>query len=291
MSHEEYAQQVDLYAEVARLMTLPVGGRGYWKLLQLCPAHGLRLYKKDGVVLVYDAGDAYWARLRSSVYEYESEVADFLRRLRHMRFRFIDAGANIGFWTGWVQVNIRETPILAIEPNPLLFNLLLANNELNGGTASCIQAALATTSAASVEFYVPATQGGHASASLSQIPNAQPVLVDVLGLDQLLLSWQVDREFTVIKLDVEGEEHKLLEHLASRELSDHILIYEEHGNDLESKATMAALSLPGYAVFFLEPKKIPRRISSIKDVAALKKTHTRGYNCVAIPGTLLGLVC
>lgn len=290
MGGAQYAFIVDLYAEGARLLTLPTGGRGYWRLLQLRPANGIRLYKKDQMVLAYDAGDAYWARLRSSGYEYEPEVADFLRRLSTFNFRFVDAGANIGFWTGWVQVNIKGTPILSIEPNPLLFRQLRVNNELNGGAARCVQAALTTTSAPSVEFFVPSTPGGHAAASLGRIPNAQSVLVEAIGLDELLLSWNVDREFTVTKLDIEGEEHKLLGHLASQEVPDQILIYEEHGHDLESRATTAALSMPGHAVFFLEPRTSPRRIRTIKELAELKRSRSQGYNCVAIPERLVDLV-
>lgn len=281
---------MDLYADAARLLTLPTGGRGYWRLLQLWPAHGIRLYKKDRVVLVYDASDAYWARLRSNRYEYEPEVANFLRRLSPLKFRFVDAGANIGFWTGWVQVNFEDTPILAIEPNPLLVKILRANNELNGGYARCIQAALSTTAAPSVDFFVPSAPGGHASASLTSIPNTRPFSVEARGLDELLLSWNVDREFTVIKLDVEGEEYRLLRHLANQEASDQILIYEEHGHDLESRATSAALSLPEHAIFFLDHKSPPRRIRTINDVAKLKKSQSRGYNCVAIPERLVDLI-
>jgi len=278
---------VDVYAQACFLLTKPLHHRGYWRLLQFVSRRGFRIRRVDRAEILYDAGDQYWAVLRANRFEYEPEIKGALRCLSNLDFGFVDAGANIGYWSSWIQRELQVCRLVAIEPNPEVFSMLQINNLLNGGNAICLQSALTAGDTDSVTLFVPQVSGGHASGSVVPALNSQSIQVSVVTLRSIIGTFMKDVQHIVIKLDVEGLESELLQEIAESKDQRQIVIYEEHGSDKDCLATQTALEIPGYVVFFLERsgKWIP--IQRAHEVRALKPNASVGYNCIAIPRTLV----
>jgi FkbM family methyltransferase len=277
---------VDLFAEVCNHLTRPINGRGYWRLLQLLPARGYRIWHGGQTQVIFDSADKYWAVLRSNNFQYEPEISSSLRRLSNLEFGFIDAGANIGFWTAWVQSELSISNIVAIEPNPEIFPFLQINNMINGAKATCLEAALTVLDEEQVTLFVPQCSGGHAAGSLNNSSNSKRKTVAATNMRLLLETYMKGIPNIVIKLDVEGIEPALLHEITEMQDTRLIIIYEDHGRDRDSKATNTALKMPDYEIYFLSRNGSWIRIRKTEEINSLKTNHSRGYNCIAIPRRL-----
>jgi len=277
---------MDVYAEACSLLTRPLKNRGYWRLLQLSSSRGHRIRRVDSAEILYEAGDRYWAVLRANSFAYEPEIKSALRRLASLNFGFVDAGANIGFWSSWIQKELQVHRLVSIEPNPEVFSLLRINNLLNGGNAICLEAALTTSDSDFVTLFVPKVSGGHASGSLLSDSDSQTIHVSGVTLRSVIQTYMEEAEYIIIKLDVEGLESELLQVVADSRDKRQIVIYEEHGSDGDCLATETALKMSGYSVFFLEKHGNWIPIQAAHEVRALKTNPSVGYNCIAIPHAL-----
>lgn len=277
---------MDFFAEVCCLITKPFGNRGYWRLLQLAPGRGRRLKRVDRAEILYDARDNYWAVLRANSFEYEPEIKAALYRFSRFDLGFVDAGANIGYWSSWVQRELQVHRIVAIEPNPEVFSLLQLNNLLNGGNAVCLQSALTAKNIDSFMLHVPKVSGGHASGSAFFTANSRAIRVSTETLRSIVQTHMKDVQLIIIKLDVEGLESELLQEIAESRDQRQIIIYEDHGSDRDCKATQVALGIPGYLVFFLEKNGNWIPIQAAHEIQAFKRNISMGYNCIAVPRSL-----
>ena len=145
-------------------------------------------------------------------------------------FVFVDIGANIGAYA--LAVAAQAGPgarILAIEPQPAIFERLVTNIRLNPfGTVKAVDCAVADKSGEVTLFLDPSNQG-ESSVKIIGSSRATPVKVQARTLLELLQDEGFDH-VDAIKLDVEGAEDLILEPFlqeAPRELLPRLLILED----------------------------------------------------------------
>lgn len=132
------------------------------------------------------------------------------RYMRMKRGVFLDIGAFVGRHSLEVARQSRSNKVYAIEPNPLSFRLLKRNIGLNsfGKQITPIKAALSADDC-KIRFIV--------DGAVSRISSGNPsgsVAVDSLSLKTLIRKNGINQSrICLIKIDVEGREHCILEQI------------------------------------------------------------------------------
>jgi FkbM family methyltransferase len=216
--------------------------------------------------------DTYWVRLISNGFKYEPEIERVLKKICNNDFTFIDAGANFGYWSCLMtsgEYGFHKT--ISIEPSLSTFFILQNNAKINGNRFITERMAIDDTSGKTVNL------GGSGHASMS-ILSDKGEAVTTISLDDLLSKHGVNGPI-VLKLDVEGVEIEALKG-ANRALSEEALIlYEDHGIDLENKVSAYLLN-QGWKLYDIEGAT-PIPLKTIAEVSAVKVDRGRGYNFAA----------
>jgi FkbM family methyltransferase len=133
--------------------------------------------------------------------------------VRHIKpgFRFIDIGANVGAYSLFVAALAGSAArILAVEPQPDIFERLVANMRLNPfGTIKAMQCAVADKPG-DFTLFLDTKNRGESSMRALRSPNGLSMKVPATTLMQLIEGERFDR-IDAIKLDVEGAEDLILE--------------------------------------------------------------------------------
>jgi FkbM family methyltransferase len=137
----------------------------------------------------------YWKGAMSTEPDVVPVFLDHVRRCS----RFIDVGANTGFYSLLAHAANAKIQTWAFEPNPAVFEKLRHHVEINGMAGSCQLYALAAGNATgSVKFQIPE------DATMAHIagPGEDGIEVPIRKLDDILPNEPVD----LVKIDVEGHE-------------------------------------------------------------------------------------
>lgn len=235
--------------------------------------------------------DYYWSKLVCQGFVYESEIDRVLRILAEENFLFLDLGANHGYWSLLASsVEFGSHSVVAIEPVKSNFDRLSANNKLNGNRFTAILSAV--TQNGDEQVHIRSNPDSLANEGATIIENSSYSLpsveaVNTVSVDQLVTQFansdQGDQGI-VIKLDVEGVEVDAIRGAANTLEGETLLIYEDHGNDPESKVTQFVLDL-GLEIFHLENGKFGY-ITGLEEVKSIKTRSNKGYNFFAYrPGS------
>lgn len=129
----------------------------------------------------------------------------------HDRYTFIDIGANVGAYALFVASRTGPAArILAIEPQPAIFERLIYNVRLNGfATIKAVDCAVAEKPG-EVTLFLDPNNAGESSVKVVSSSRATPVRIAAKTLLGLLVSEGYER-IDAIKLDVEGAEDLILE--------------------------------------------------------------------------------
>jgi FkbM family methyltransferase len=190
--------------EVVRHRGLPVGESTF----ALVDDPSIRFAREDSAVLqrVYWMGREGW----------EPELVRWWPVLCSEATGILELGANVGYYTVQGARAAPHAPYRAVEPHPRTAAVLRGNLELNGiSTVEVVEAAATGDSAAgSVELLVPRfdhfdTPAGALVAERSEIRRPGTRAIQVVSVPVTTLMGGVD----LLKLDVEGQEHELLQAL------------------------------------------------------------------------------
>jgi FkbM family methyltransferase len=133
--------------------------------------------------------------------------------VKHIKpgFRFIDIGANVGAYSLFVAALAgAKARILAVEPQPDIFERLAANMRLNPfGTIKAVQCAVADKPG-DYTLFLDTKNRGESSMRALRSPNGLSIRMPATTLVQLVADEKFDR-IDAIKLDVEGAEDLILE--------------------------------------------------------------------------------
>jgi len=233
-----------------------------------------------GCLLQFRLSDGYWARLVSRSYVYEPEIWLVLRHFRDKTHAvFLDCGANYGYWSialsgpefGWKQV-------VAIEASPSTYECLTRNRELNADRFKSLNRAI--YSASGVWVSVGSADGHHASASIS-VDGGHSSVETVTVDDLVSANCPQPASSIILKLDVEGVEIDALAGASKSLASDTLIIYEDHGNDPDSKVTAHILLHLDANVYFVTDEERILQIGSAEDARRQKRNAGKGYNFFA----------
>jgi FkbM family methyltransferase len=138
---------------------------------------------------------------------WEAFETELLRRSLTVGNRFLDAGANIGYFTVLAAACVGETgKVLAVEPEQRNFDLLQSNIELNG-FADRVQVVCAGLSERSGEARLhlhPENLGDHQLHSDAE--DRESVTVPLITGADLLADGSLD----LVKIDTQGSEHEVV---------------------------------------------------------------------------------
>ena len=135
---------------------------------------------------------------------YEREVESVLSELITKETTFIDAGANVGYFTVLSSRLAKE--VYAFEPAPAVFERLSRNVDLNGlGNVHAFQLAL-SKERGKLRLFESKVSPGHDSA-VKRFEHDRSILVDAVSLDEAVDPSVRD---VVMKVDVEGSEMDVL---------------------------------------------------------------------------------
>lgn len=125
---------------------------------------------------------------------------------------FIDVGAHIGFYTLLAAKRVgRQGRVFAFEPDPVTYARLIRNVKANPELASRIhlfeRAASDSEGVAQLYRSTAWNMGGN---TLAEAEGAPATSVETTTLDHIFLQEAFDPRCTVVKIDVEGHEIKVL---------------------------------------------------------------------------------
>ena len=268
------------------VMTQKILGKGYgfaMKCLKAIYRNKLAfVHFSDGSRFYFNLGDSYWNRLVIPGFQYEPELAGFLYHIRDMNYVFLDAGANLGYWSVLVSSQLLgDKKVIAIEASDETFKMLEMNCNKNDGRFSIHHRAIFNENDKTLSF----STGAHAARHIDTSGSDQSELVVAITLDHLADLHDIPEEApTVIKLDVEGAEipamqgaHKLLER-------DTLLIFEDHGKDRKHETTRYVMENLDLDVFFIsghEENLKARKIRCVDELDKIKTNPKMGYNFFA----------
>lgn len=137
------------------------------------------------------------------------ELAMLSGRLRD-GFTFIDVGANIGAYSLFVASRAGPTArILAIEPQPGIFDRLVHNIRLNAFANIKAIACAVADKTGELTLFIDARNSGESSVKIVAVEGADPIRVPAKTLLDLVREEGFSR-IDAVKLDVEGAEDIIL---------------------------------------------------------------------------------
>jgi FkbM family methyltransferase len=224
--------------------------------------------------------DDYWNQLIVSKIHYEPEIYTALERLKSVNYLFVDAGANLGYWS--VLVSSKELgnkDTIAIEASSTTLELLSNNCNKNDNRFSFINKAVSNVDGETVRF----TTGAHAARHINfDGEKAETEAVETITLDSLINNTGAKKDKIVIKLDVEGAEINAMkgaENIISN--FDVLFIYEDHGNDPTHAVTDFIKNTLGMPVYYYTDDYTFKSIKIHNELDEIKTNSGIGYNFFA----------
>ena len=139
------------------------------------------------------------------------EITQSIQSLLPRGGTFLDVGANIGFFTLLASRLVGDSgTVLAVEPNPPVFDVLAEHLKMNGiANVDARQIALGDRTGTLTLFVPPPEEHRDYNATIMPRSNWIPASVPCLKLDDVLADRGVAR-VDVMKMDVEGAEPRVL---------------------------------------------------------------------------------
>lgn len=178
--------------------------------LRIRPGGIVAAFRDPGVLMECPAGDIRIAPMEALNFgDYEREEVQFVRRvidrLGGAVARFLDIGANAGFYSLALAHYFPGIRGLAFEPVPQTFALLQRNLELNGVTqVQALNLGLSDQGGELLFYTYPSLSAGAAMRRNHDAPDMREVRCAVVRLDDYSQAHETKADF--IKCDVEGAE-------------------------------------------------------------------------------------
>ena len=132
---------------------------------------------------------------------WEESTGALLRRLLRPKARFLDVGANVGYFSLFAHRLACDVQIDAVEPHPVIHSLLQSNLWANGVPARVHNAALGDARRL-LPMSSPPMNPGDSRVGARTPDNRYDLVVPVIPADELFAR----RTFDVVKIDVQGFE-------------------------------------------------------------------------------------
>lgn len=248
----------------------PLGLRGATKTARLILGQRPACFHSDDHrKFCFPASDSYYGQFLYTQREYEPEVFAALRLFSCKNL--LDCGANYGLIS--VSAIGLEGRIVAVELAEENYAWLCRNAELNNHRFVPVHAAM--WSEDGVVIAVERNNSSHASWS------GRPSTAGVASrsVDSLVEEWAMVPSQTLIKIDCEGAERRVLAGATKTASGGGIFLLEEHGADLQCELSRM-LFAEGWTLYRWREQWEP---TTLEGIQAIKRDPTRGYNILARP--------
>jgi FkbM family methyltransferase len=230
--------------------------------------------------------DDYWIPSVALGHENEPEILAVLSGTLSQDSVFIDAGANIGWWSLFASTVIHDpAQVIAIEPAMSTFADLQENADMNDSAFTCLRAAVWNKSGEELplSFDQRAREGAHVawSGTWCEPGRKQTQLVPSICIDDVVDEYAPHSTSLILKLDVEGAELHALEGLGKHIDDFEMIIYEDHGKEPAARVTAEMLRL-GFALFTSDRLGNISPVESLAHAQSIKNNRKRGYNFFAV---------
>lgn len=184
----------------------------------------------------------------------EAATIEAIARLARRPGASVDVGANVGLYSV-IAASCSDDPVFAFEPVPRTFDVLQQNLELNGmGDRVQTRRAAVGSEGGSARFHVPwgdcpssASLGADGYRGLE----GEVIDVDIVSLDEFL---DPDDVVSFVKIDVEGQEHVVLDGMTGIIERWGPAIVLESNHDGPSEEVERRLRVHGYTFNQLRPE-------------------------------------
>lgn len=220
-----------------------------------------------------------------------------LQKLLPLAERFVDVGANAGYFT--CLARCLGTPVIALEPLPLNLSALYENLKANDWLDTEVQPVAASDKFGMAMLYGASSTGASLIDNWAGAPSTFKRTICLVTLDTVIGDRFRDQRL-FIKMDVEGHEYNALmgaQALMKRDLRPlwlvEITFHEYHptGHNPTFAATFEILMSQGYRVFLLHPADLSEvTLSDIQRWTASGKTDSLAVNYLFVPSDMLDIV-
>jgi FkbM family methyltransferase len=230
--------------------------------------------------------DDYWIPSVALGHENEPEILAVLSDRLSPNSLFIDAGANIGWWSLFASTVISDPArVIAIEPAESTFVDLQETSNLNHSAFTCLRAAVWNQSGEQLplSFDRHAREGAHVAWRGTWCePGSEHIeLVPSICVDDVVDGLTQRPAALILKLDVEGAELQALRGLRKHVEDFEMIIYEDHGKEPTARVTAEMLRL-GFVVFASDRLGNVSPVESPAHAQSIKRNPKRGYNFFAV---------
>lgn len=235
-------------------------------------------------IFSYPTYDEYWPHWMLRKRNYEIALERFLFGLKSYDYCFIDCGANFGYWSIIVSgKKFGAHKSVAIEASRTNFAVLEANARINGERFSCLNRAVAASSAERLRFSPGIFHNSGHIVWDEAGANDRADFIEVPGvtLDEIKRNYFSETESFVVKLDVEGAEIAAFK--GGESLDSAVFVYEDHGRDKASEVSTYLFS-KHFEIYFPHDDGSLEPITTIERICEIKVDPNTGYNFVAICG-------
>jgi FkbM family methyltransferase len=232
-------------------------------------------------VFEYPYGDGYWGTLLYNKMAYSPEIEGYLKSFADIDYAFIDCGSNFGYMSVVVSSDeFGNKPAIAIEADPENYQKTVQNANLNGKRFDHCHNAVFNESGKKVTLF----GAKHEAFSLRNEAGDQArAEVETLALDDLS-GWleQQGNPKSILKLDVEGVEIDALKGAGKILENDCLVIYEEHGADMDHEISRYLKDQLDMRLYFgsADGKNL-YEITSYDEITKLKTSKRVGYDLFA----------
>lgn len=177
----------------------------------------------DGNLLVYPLDDRKILSIISEIYH--KKIYD-VRQIKNFKFVF-DVGAHIGLFTLRMSKQASNSKIMAIEPNPTNYKLLVKNVSINGlaDRVHTLNVAIGEKKEKALLLLNAISRGDGSMKRWHNAGAAGALMVHVVPLDEVL---KIERSCDLMKIDVEGMESEVLSGLEKQYMKVNKLVIEIH---------------------------------------------------------------
>lgn len=177
----------------------------------------------DGSFLVFPLDDFKILSMISEIYDKRIYDTAGTRRFKYV----CDVGSHIGLFTLRISKLAPSSRIIAVEPNPVNYKLLLRNIAINGlgRRVRALNVAAGRVNERSALFLSEISRGDSSLISQHAAGTSANLLVDVVPLAEILAK---NRVYDLLKIDVEGMEGEVLKGLGKRHKTVSKLVVEVH---------------------------------------------------------------
>ena len=229
----------------------------------------------------YPYGDGYWGTLLYNKMAYSPEIEGYLKSFADIDYAFIDCGSNFGYMSVIVSSDeFGNKPAIAIEADPENYQKTVQNANLNGKRFDHCHNAVFNESGKKVTLF----GAKHEAFSLrGESGDQSRAEVETLALNDLS-GWleQQGNPKSILKLDVEGVEIDALKGAGKILENDCLVIYEEHGADINHEISRYLKNHLNMRLYFggTDGKNLTE-ITSFEEITKLKTSKRVGYDLFA----------